>query len=94
MMPNETNESAYRTHVATMDREQEARDAVVEERALAMAQVLAGVAHAMVSLERQMNGAASEEDVQRIQAWALRSPRLEPIADYLQDEVFFPVLRE
>ena len=92
-MPNETNEAAYRKHVATLDREQEARDAVVEERALAMARKLSRMGNAISALARDLNRVATEEEAERVQKWAMNHAPLEPIADYLADEVFWPVLR-
>ena len=92
-MPNETNEAAYRKHVATLDRDQEARDAVVEERALAMARKLSRMGNAISALARDLNRVATEDDARAVEEWATGHPPFEPIADYLADEVFWPVLR-
>ena len=90
-MPNETNEAAYRKHVATLDADQEARDAKVEERALAMARKLSRMGNAISALARDMNRVASEDEAKRVEKWALHHPPLEPIKDYLADDVFWPL---
>ena len=90
-MPNETNESAYRKHVATLDAEQEARDAKVEERALAMARKLSRMGNAISALARDLNRVATEDDARAVEEWATGHPPLEPLKDYLADEVFWPL---
>ena len=90
-MPNETNEAAYRKHVATLDADQEARDAKVEERALAMARKLSRMGNAISALARDLNRVATEDDARAVEEWATGHLPLEPLKDYLADDVFWPL---